>query len=90
MTDSDCSRIFALLSQYLDKELAPASCEELERHLQGCPECIQFVESLKRSAQLCRQFANCTPVTELSPEAMAALRAAYKNMLIRRRASHGG
>ncbi len=52
MTDSDCGRVFTALSEYLDQELAPAECEGLERHLRGCPECIQFVRSLRRSVQL--------------------------------------
>lgn len=87
MNDNDCGRVFALLSEYLDAELAPATCEELEDHLRGCPECIQFVQSLKRSMQLCRQFGKCTPSPPVAPEAMASLRHAYEKMLARRRTS---
>ncbi len=85
MSDNDCGRVFALLSEYLDQELGPASCEELEDHLRDCPECIQFVRSLKRSTQLCHQFGNCVPAPKVDAEAMAALRRAYEKMLARRR-----
>lgn len=87
MNDNDCGRVFALLSEYLDAELAPATCEELEGHLRGCPECIQFVQSLKRSMQLCRQFGKCMPSPPMDAEAMASLRHAYEKMLARRRTS---
>ena len=48
-----CKEIFALLSEYLDMELTPDSCLELESHLEGCPPCIDFLESLRKSINLC-------------------------------------
>ena len=87
MTDRDCTAIFAKLSQYLDRELPPASCGELEEHLQDCPECIQFVDSLKRSVDLCRQYGASQPQDPVSPEVLANLRSAYEKMLARRRRS---
>jgi hypothetical protein len=47
MTDSDCGRVFALFSDYLDQELPTGTCEEWEEHMRGCPQCIQFVQGLK-------------------------------------------
>ena len=88
MHDRDCDRVFALLSEYLDRELAPATCEELEAHLSGCPECVEFVRSLMRSMQLCRQLGNCLPGPPvLDSQAQSGLRRAYEAMLARRRIS---
>ncbi len=87
MNVNDCSRVFALLSEYLDRSLAPATCAELEDHLRGCPECIQFVESLKRSVQFCHQFGKCTSSPPVGKETMANLRQAYEKMLARRRSA---
>jgi len=56
MNDCDCAEIFAKLSQDLDRESPPATCGYIEEHLRDCPECIQFVESLKRSVEFCRQY----------------------------------
>ena len=88
MNDSDCGRVFALLSQYLDQELAPATCEELEEHLRGCPQCIQFVQSLKRSVQLCHHYGDGRTAPPVDPEVMAGFRRAYQKMLGKRRDSH--
>ncbi len=90
MHDSDCSHVFALLSQYLDRELEAPSCAELEEHLSDCPECVRFVQSLKRSMQLCHQLGKCTPPQNVNGEVMASLRRAYEQMLARRRASRPG
>ena len=87
MNDHDCGRVFALLSEYLDRQLAPETCAELEDHLRGCPECIEFVHSLRQSVQLCRQFGNCQPLPAIDPEAMTNLREAYRKMLARRQSS---
>jgi anti-sigma factor RsiW len=81
----DCGRVFALLSEYLDQELAPAECEELERHLKGCPQCIQFVRSLKRSVALCRQFGECWTPPPLDPDVMSRFREAYEKALAKRK-----
>jgi RNA polymerase sigma-70 factor, ECF subfamily len=87
MNDSDCGRVFALLSEYLDRELPPATCAEMEQHLRGCPECIEFVRSLKRSMELCRQFGSSLPAPPVNAVAMGNLREAYEKMLARRRGS---
>jgi RNA polymerase sigma-70 factor (ECF subfamily) len=90
MNDRDCSRIFAMLSEYLDRELPPGACGDLEDHLRDCPECIQFVDSLKRSVELCRQYGAHRPAETVAPQVMADLRAAYETMLKRRNGTNTG
>jgi RNA polymerase sigma-70 factor (ECF subfamily) len=79
----DCKQVFALLSQYLDAELSPASCEEIQAHLAACPPCIEFLESLKRTIRLCHhcESAEAPP---LAPEAREQLLAAYRKTLLGR------
>jgi anti-sigma factor (TIGR02949 family) len=85
MDNSDCDRIFALLSEYLDQELTPGTCEELEVHLAACPECIEFFQSLKRSRRLCQQLGKSMTGSPLDEKSMTELRGAYEAMLARRR-----
>ncbi len=51
-----CRELFAALSEYVDAELAVEKCEEIEAHLAGCEPCVQFVASLKRTIELCRNY----------------------------------
>ena len=37
-----CKEVFSLLSEYLNLELAPYACQEIETHIAGCPPCIEF------------------------------------------------
>jgi len=85
MNDRDCAEIFAKLSQFLDRELPPGACGDIEEHLRDCPECIRFVESLKRSVELCRQYGASRTPEPVPSEKLAELRAAYNRMLARRR-----
>ncbi|HWR50376.1 MAG TPA: zf-HC2 domain-containing protein [Bryobacteraceae bacterium] len=82
---ADCKQMFELLSQYLDRELAPQSCEEIEAHLSHCPPCIEFLESLKRSMCLCRDCTCADAPPPLTEDQKAQLRAAYEKALRRPR-----
>jgi anti-sigma factor RsiW len=87
MNEPQCDDVFAKLSEYLDGQLPESACAELEKHLQGCPPCIEFLASLRRSVELCRQYGGeCRP-SEPAPEQVTQLRQAYHAMLARRRAA---
>jgi RNA polymerase sigma-70 factor (ECF subfamily) len=80
----DCKEIFALLSQWLDLELPPDDCREIERHLAGCPPCVEFAESLRKTVALCREYEHGEAPTPIKETARAGLRAAYERMLASR------
>lgn len=81
-----CKELFAVLSEYLDMELAPASYQELESHLEGCGPCLEFVESLRKSIGLCREYSPSELPRPLSIEAHHELQEAYQRMLSARKA----
>jgi anti-sigma factor RsiW len=83
----DCSTIFALLSAYLDRDLPPGDCAELEQHIQSCAPCVAFVESLKQSITLGQAYTPQITVPDVSPETKQSLRQAYDDML-RKRGDH--
>lgn len=49
MTDLTCSQARALVSDYIDGELAPSLAEALEGHLLTCPSCPPLYASLVAS-----------------------------------------
>lgn len=81
----DCQELFALLSEYLDQELPPATCEEIRTHIAGCPPCIEFVNSLKRSVELLHGYESAEKPGALPETCREDLRAAYHRMLAARR-----
>jgi RNA polymerase sigma-70 factor (ECF subfamily) len=85
MKVSECKEIFALLSQYLDKELPDDLCGEIDSHISGCPPCVQFVESLKRSVDLCKECKQLDHPGPLPEAARDRLFAAYQKALEARR-----
>ena len=46
---TDCKRMFAALSDYLDGELPDKSCADLRQHLSDCAPCIAFLDDLNRA-----------------------------------------
>jgi predicted anti-sigma-YlaC factor YlaD len=81
---SDCKEILELLSDYLDFELPPDACAQIENHLAGCSPCEEFAESLRKTVALCRSFEPRTMPGPLTDEARAQLEAAWKKMLAAR------
>lgn len=77
----DCRQIFAALSSYLDLELPPEACAQLEEHLRDCAPCIEFVESLKQTIALCRQYSPEELPEGLNADAKSQLEEAYRKML---------
>ena len=80
MSEPDCERIFELLSQYLDGELPATTCEQLDRHIRECAPCVEFVESLRESIRLCRQFECAEEPPPVPSPVKESLRKAYEEM----------
>jgi RNA polymerase sigma-70 factor (ECF subfamily) len=81
-----CKKVFELLSQYLDLELPPEACQEIEGHLVGCPPCVEFAKSLRRTVALCHEYESSVMPTPLSESARSELQRAWDRMLAARRA----
>ena len=74
-----CREFFALLSDYIDQELAEDLCRQVGAHLEGCPACAAFVRTFARTTQMLKQL----PAPTL-PETVAA----EVHRLIRQRTRH--
>ena len=42
-----CEELVGLLADYLDGSLEPETARELERHLDGCASCLNFIKTYK-------------------------------------------
>jgi len=50
-----CSDFVGGLNEYIDGELEPELCEEIEKHLGECENCRIMVNTLKQTVSLCRE-----------------------------------
>lgn len=76
-----CKEVFSLLSEYLNLELPPDACREIETHLAGCPPCIEFTESLRKTVDLCRHYQPTELPEPIGKQAREQLLEAYGKML---------
>ena len=49
---SKCEELLGSLSAYIDGDLAPALCQELEKHLEGCDNCRIVLNTTRRTIEL--------------------------------------
>ena len=48
----NCKELLGSLSSYIDGELSPELCQELEKHLAGCNDCRVVLNTTKRTIDL--------------------------------------
>ena len=51
----NCKKVQQLLSEYLDDELRDAVCDDIQKHLHDCPNCMVQVDSVKKVIRLYRK-----------------------------------
>jgi anti-sigma factor (TIGR02949 family) len=51
-THKDCEELLGSLSSYIDGDLNPELCQELEKHLAGCDNCRVVLNTTKRTIDL--------------------------------------
>ena len=73
-----CKDIVEEIIGYIEAELDDKTLEELNRHLNECPECKAFVKTYKRMLELADKVKERTFVT---PETRAKLKALLLNKL---------
>lgn len=57
-----CRELFAQLSDYLDGKVSPSTCEQIEAHMRGCPNCVAFLNDLRVSIDRCKSLqVSCDP-----------------------------
>jgi anti-sigma factor RsiW len=72
-----CRAMLERLSLYVDGELSGIDRRTIARHLRACPCCEQFVESLRRTAELCHEAGH----RRLPPRVRARARARIAELL---------
>ncbi len=53
-----CDDVFRMLSDYVDEDLKQAVCLEIEKHLEGCPDCTLQVDSVKQTIRVYREASS--------------------------------
>lgn len=76
----ECRAIFAALSGFLDGTLPAENCQELRRHVIDCKPCVEYLDSLKRTIDLCHAYE-----TGVAPPPSPQVRKAFKRALSTKR-----
>jgi len=78
---SNCKKLFLELSDYLDGQLDPSLCSELEQHLSGCEACQTFLTSLERTVLLLRQHKTPALSAEAAKQRRFAVMAEFRRAM---------
>ena len=73
--------VFAAVGLSEPAGLPPDGCEEMKAHIAGCPPCVEFTESLRKTVELCRNYQPTEMPAPLGEGARKELLEAYQKML---------
>jgi anti-sigma factor RsiW len=74
--DIPCDQIVEMVTEYLEGALTPDRQRLFEQHLADCPPCTRYVEQMR----LTLDQLGAVHEPDLSPEAWAALRGAFRGL----------
>ncbi len=58
MKHENCHHLLNSLSGYVDHDLSPELCAEIERHLAGCENCRIVIDTLRMTIELYHETAS--------------------------------
>ena len=58
----DCSNLLSSLEDYVDGDLSPELCAELEKHMRECQRCRVVVNTVQKTVELYQEVADETPM----------------------------
>jgi predicted anti-sigma-YlaC factor YlaD len=51
-----CKEVFNYICENLDEKINSPQCREIRRHLDSCPNCVAYLDSLKKTIRLYRAY----------------------------------
>lgn len=48
-------KIFHEICNYLGENLDAPLCKEVKEHLESCPQCKEFIDSIKQTVKICKE-----------------------------------
>jgi anti-sigma factor (TIGR02949 family) len=69
-----CKDSIHLLLDFLEGEMSPELSRELEEHLAGCPPCVDFMNTYRRTPAICKKALAAKMPEELSAKLTEFLR----------------
>ena len=60
----NCETLLGSLSEYIDGELSPELCREIEKHLAGCENCRVVLNTTRRTIDLVQSPTEAVPVPD--------------------------
>jgi RNA polymerase sigma-70 factor (ECF subfamily) len=53
---TECRELFLNLSEYLDGQMEPRTCDQMRQHIDACPACVAFLRDLRAAIDRCRSL----------------------------------
>lgn len=76
-----CQQLIDFIMSYLDNELPDDQRAEFDRHMAGCPSCVDYLETYEKTVRLTKTAADDPVPAEVPESLVQAILAARKKTL---------
>lgn len=71
-----CEEVRSLMTDYLDRDLEPASLRRVERHVRFCPRCRRVISNLRTTIE---RLAHLEPPAPAGDEVIDRIRTSWRD-----------
>lgn len=73
-------KTFREICDYLGGDLDAPACKEVKKHLESCPDCNEYIESIKKTVALYQKYEEpCGTTQECKEKIMKYLKSMHKD-----------
>ena len=69
-----CKEIAKYVCGELDEHIDSPKCREIKKHMEACPNCTAYLDSLKKTVRLYREYPNPSVTEQCREELFAVLK----------------
>ena len=69
-----CKQMYTHICDNLDQDIDSPQCREIKRHLDDCPNCVAYLDSLKKTIILYREYPNPKALKSIRREILSKLK----------------
>ena len=82
LTSKNCEQINELIFDYVTDRLSPSLTHEFEQHLRICPDCVNFLNTYKKTVSVARSVKSTAMPAKVRNNVLALLRKKMQRLLV--------
>lgn len=81
----NCKKVYTYICEHLDENMNSPRCRAIKRHLDGCPDCQAYLDSVKKVVSLYRMVPTPEVPSAVHKKLIKTINVTWKDIPVRHR-----